>query len=41
MGIRKTLCGKIKALSEAGYTTTEIAKRFNIKESIIRSVINR
>ena len=40
MGIRKTLCDKIKALYKAGYTAKELAERFNIKENIVLSIIN-
>ena len=41
MGITKETCAKIKALFDAGYTCVEIAEKFGLKESLIRSIVNR
>lgn len=41
MGIKKETIEKIKALFEAGYSCVEIAERFGLRESLIRSIVNR
>ena len=40
MGFTKEAIQRIKALHDAGYTCEEIAKKFGIKEIIVRSITN-
>ena len=41
MGITKETLEKIKALFNAGYSCVEIAEKFGLPESMIRSIVNR
>ena len=39
MGISKKTCEKIIVLFQAGYSCTEIAKKFGLREGLIRNIV--
>lgn len=41
MGITEKTCEKIRAAYEAGYTVTEIAKTFGLREGTVRVIIGK
>ncbi len=40
MGIHKKTCEKIKMLYKSGWTIADLAKRFDLRESIILAICN-